>query len=29
VGMLMYGKSATLRELWRWGTQSFRKVNAN
>ena len=29
VGMLMYGKSATLKELWRWGTRSFRKVNAN
>ena len=25
VGMLMYGKSATIKELWRWGTQGFRR----
>ncbi|MGY4707938.1 ABC transporter permease [Candidatus Bipolaricaulota sp. J31] len=24
VGLLMYGKSASLRELWRWGIRAFR-----
>ncbi|HAZ30454.1 TPA: hypothetical protein DCY65_02655 [Candidatus Acetothermia bacterium] len=25
VGLLMYGKPATLKEIWRWGVQSFRR----
>jgi len=25
IGLLMYGKSATFQEIWRWGVQSFRR----
>lgn len=29
VGMLMYGKQATLKEVWRWGLESFRRSEAS